>query len=133
MPVDSFLAVVSAAAAVAGVAIAFIVRRRAVVEARAAARRVREGQADKAIATLDLKSLGDYVYGTLGDVPIVEYADNPTTRANVAQALDQIEQSGSATGRPCLRARSLARRGTRGAYPGEHVAGARAIAALHRD
>src|SRR4051794_12494111 len=61
-------------------------------EARNAVEEVRRQTAEAAISTLDLTALGDYIYGTLGTIPIAEYASNASARGNVARALDEIER-----------------------------------------
>jgi hypothetical protein len=60
--------------------------------ARDAVQRIRESSPDAAMSALDLNTLGDYVYGTLGTMPISEYAENPAARADVARALERIDR-----------------------------------------
>lgn len=66
--------------------------RREMRDAKNAVKRIHESSPDAAISSLDLASLGTYIYGTLGSIPITEYASNNDARRDVARALDQIER-----------------------------------------
>ena len=59
-------------------------------EARRAVEQVTSTKPDAAISSLDLNALGGYIYGTLGAMPIAEYAANSSARSDVARALEEI-------------------------------------------
>jgi hypothetical protein len=83
--------VATAAGTLAAMATA-ILGYRAQQQTREAVRELETMAPTDAISPLSLSALGDYIYGTLGVVPIGEYASNPTVRADVARALEEIER-----------------------------------------
>lgn len=89
---ENVLAVSSAVLGAATALLTSLIAVRTARSTRDAVERVRRDSPEVALSALSLKALGDYVYGTLGTIPIAEYASNPDARANVANALDRIER-----------------------------------------
>jgi hypothetical protein len=89
---ENVLAIASAALGAVTAAVATFVAARTARATRDAVKRVQETGPDAAMSSLNLKELGDYVYDTLGTIPITEYAANPVARADVAHALERIER-----------------------------------------
>lgn len=91
-PVEQVLAVVAAAAGVLVGAGSVIAAARQAKRAAEAIRRASSSTPDGAIAALNLQALGDYVYETLGRIPVADYASNPSARRDVTGALEEIER-----------------------------------------
>jgi tetratricopeptide (TPR) repeat protein len=89
---ENVLAISSAALGVTTALWAALAAARTARTTRDAVARAQAASPDAAMSSLSLQALGDYVYGTLGTIPIAEYAANRVARANVAHALERIER-----------------------------------------
>jgi hypothetical protein len=89
---EEVLAVVAAALGAAVGLVSAVAAARQARQAAEAVERARSSSAESAIAAIDLQALGDYVYETLGRIPIAEYASNPSARRDVTSALEDIER-----------------------------------------
>jgi hypothetical protein len=88
---DVLTTIASSGAVLAGTAAA-LGAAKAFRDATVAAQLIRKSRPEDAISSLDLQSLGGYIYGTIGNVPIPKYAANPDTRRNVAAGLEAVER-----------------------------------------
>jgi hypothetical protein len=91
-PVEEVLATI---AAVVGAVVGLVSSVAGARQARQAADAVKRASASRpesAIAAVNLQALGDYVYETLGRIPVADYASNMSARRDVTSALGEIER-----------------------------------------
>jgi hypothetical protein len=92
VPLEEVLAVVSAAVGLIAGAVSAWTTAATQRQTKAAIQRVDTTSPDAVLSSLDLDALGEYVYQTLGAIPISEYARDGGARHNIAAALQEIER-----------------------------------------
>lgn len=92
VPVEEVLAAVAATVGVVVGLVSGVIAAQQARQAAQAVARVRTKSAESAIAAVSLQALGDYLYETLGQIPIADYASNPSARRDVTSAMEDIER-----------------------------------------